>query len=174
VKIKLLVTAGVAVAVIVAGIATWALWPPPTASPQGSASRYLNASACLLTGPSGITPGTASAPVWTAMRSASQATHVMVSYLPDSGPTDVTPMLNTLVERHCGVIIATSDADAAVTKAARANPRQSFLLVAILRASGAAAARGTPNTVVVPAADASGRIDQALHMLAAHSAKAGS
>jgi hypothetical protein len=161
----------VAVAVLVAGIATWALWPRPAASPQGSASRYLNASACLLTGPSGITPGTSGAPVWTAMRSASQATHVMVSYLPDSGHDDVTPMLNALVERHCGVIIATSDAGPAVVRAARANPHQSFLVVAT---PGTAAARATPNTVVVRAADAFGRIDQALHVLAAHATPGGS
>ena len=160
-----------AAAVLVAVIATWALWPRPAASPQGSASRYLNASACLLTGPGGITPGTAGAPVWAAMRTASQATHVMVSYLPDSGPADVTPMLNALAERQCGVIIATGDAAAAVVKAARAHPRQSFLLVAT---TGSAAAGDPPNTVVVPAADASGRIDQALHVLAAHATVSGS
>jgi len=166
------VGAGVAVAMIVAALAAWGLWPRPPAVPDSGGIRYLNVSACLLTGPSGITPGTASAPVWDAMRAASQASHVMVSYLPDTGPADVTPMLNTLIERQCGVIVATSDATSAVAKAARANPHQSFLLVAAQ--GGHAAATATPNTVVIPAADASGRIGQALDALATHATSAGS
>jgi hypothetical protein len=171
VKSRLVLCSGVALAVIVAVVTAWGLGPRQAASPAaGDGTHYLNASACLLTGPSGITPGTASAPVWTAMRSASQTTHVMVSYLLDSGPSDVTPMLNTLVERQCGVIIATGDAATAVVKAARAHPHQSFLLVA---STGTVAAGGQANAVVVPQADASGRIDQALHTLAAHATPAG-
>ena len=142
----------------------WALWPQSAARPSaGGSSHYLNASACLLTGPSGITPGTASAPVWAAMQTASRATHVMVSYLADRGPADVTPMVNSLIERECGVIIATSDAAAGVVKAGRANPHQSFLLVD----SRGSAAAVPPNTVVVSAANASERINQALRGLAA-------
>jgi basic membrane lipoprotein Med (substrate-binding protein (PBP1-ABC) superfamily) len=170
VKIKFVVAVGAAAAVIATVLAAWALWPRPAAGPPASGRTYLDVSACLLTGPSGVVPGTASAPVWAAMQSASQATHVMVSYLPDTGRADITPMLNTLVERQCGVIVASGDAAAAVVRAARANPHQSFLLVDTPGSSAAA----PPNTVVVPAADAPGRIDQALRALAAHAPPTGS
>src|SRR6266576_62940 len=84
----------------------WALWPSnPATAPQ--ARYYLNVTACLLTDSRGIAPGTPGAPAWAAMQNASLATHVMVSYLPDSGPGHATVMLDTLVQRHCGVIITT-------------------------------------------------------------------
>jgi hypothetical protein len=142
------------------GFAAWALRPQPAAP---HARQYLNVSACLLTDPSGIAPGTPAAPVWAAMQSASLATHVMVSYLPDTGPADAGPMLNTLIERQCGVIIATGTATALVIKAGQANPHQRFLLVS---APGVTPAAATPNTVIVPPADASARIDQAIRALA--------
>jgi hypothetical protein len=41
----------------------------------------------------------------------------MVSYLPATGPADVTPMLNTLIQRQCGVIFATSTAASGVIAA---------------------------------------------------------
>ena len=98
-----------------------------------------------------------------AMQSASLATHVMVSYLPDGGPGDATDMLNTLAERHCGIIIATGTAARPVLAAARAYPHQRFLLVAAHPTAGAAP---TPNAAVVTVADAPQRIDQAIHTLA--------
>jgi hypothetical protein len=154
---------------IAAAVVAWSVWPSPAPAPQ--ARRYLDASACLLTGPSGIASGTPAAPVWGAMQSASLATHVMVSYLSDTGAADVGPMLNTLVERQCGVIVATSDASAGVVAAGKANPHQQFLLVA---ASGAPSATGTSNTTVVSQADASGRIDQVIRTLAANAPPPGS
>jgi hypothetical protein len=153
----LVLAAGVAAAVI----AVWVLWPHPAAPPQ--ARQYLNVSACLLTDPDGIVAGAPGAKVWAAMESESLATHVMVSYLPDTGPGDVTPMLNTLVERQCGVIIATGSASVQVIEAAKANPRQHFLLIA---GSGTVAAAPS-NAVVVSPSAAPGRIDQAIHALAA-------
>jgi hypothetical protein len=95
------------------------------------------------------------------MQNASLATHVMVSYLPDSGPGNATVMINTLVQRHCGVIITTGTAASQVLAAAKANPHQRFLLVAKHPAAAA-----MPNAVVVMAADAPQRIDQAIHTLA--------
>jgi hypothetical protein len=95
------------------------------------------------------------------MQNASLATHVMVSYLPGTGPGNATIMLNTLMQRHCGVIITTGTAARQVLAAARANPHQRFLLVA-----NHPAAAAMPNAVVVPAADAPQRIDQAIHTLA--------
>jgi hypothetical protein len=148
--------------VVAAGAVTWALWPsnPATAPP---ARHYLNVSACLLTDSRGIAPGTPGAPAWAAMQSASVATHVMVSYLPDTGAGDAPVMLSTLVERHCGVIITTGTAARQVLAAARANPHQRFLLVATHPAAGAAT---TPNAVIVTAADAPSRIGQAIRTLA--------
>lgn len=157
-------------AVVIAAVVTaWGVWPSPAPAPQ--ARHYLDLSACLLTGPGGIASGTPAAPVWAAMQSASLATHVMVSYLSDTGPADVQPMLNTLIERQCGVIVATSDASAGVIAAGKANPRQQFLLVA---AAGAASVAGTPNTTVVSKADASGRIDQVIRTLAVNAPPPGS
>jgi hypothetical protein len=105
------------------------------------------------------------------MQSASLATHVMVTYLPDTGAADVGPMLNTLIGRQCGVIIATSEAAADVTAAGKANPQQHFLLVA---APSSPAVAGTANTVVVSQADAPGRIDRMIRALAANAPLPGS
>jgi hypothetical protein len=164
-----LLAVGAAVVVTVAGSAAWALWPRSVG--VAHARQYLNVSACLLTDPAGIAPGTPAAPVWAAMQSTSLATHVMVTYLADTGPADVRPMLNTLIQRQCGVIIATGTATAGVVAAGKANPHQRFLLVT---APGAAAVAGTPNTATVPAAGAPGRIDQLIRALAANAPPPGS
>lgn len=74
-------------AILAGGLVAWALRPAPAATPH--ARRYLDASACLLTNPSGIVPGTPAASLWASMESASRATHVMVSYLSDTGQADV-------------------------------------------------------------------------------------
>ena len=146
--------------VVAAGAVAWALWPSnPATAPH--ARHYLNVTACLLTDSRGIAPGTPGAPAWAAMQNASLATHVMVSYLPGSGPGNATVMINTLVQRHCGVIITTGTAASQVLAAARANPHQRFLLVAKHPAAAA-----MPNAAVVVAADAPQRIDQAIHTLA--------
>jgi hypothetical protein len=151
---------GAGACVVAAGALTWALWPSnPVTPPQ--ARHYLNVTACLLTDSRGIALGTPGAPAWAAMQNASLATHVMVSYLPGTGPGNATVMLNTLVQRHCGVIITTGTATRQVLAAARANPHQRFLVVANHRATAP-----RPNAVVVPAADAPQRIDQAIHTLA--------
>jgi len=158
-----------AVAVLgIAGLVAWLAWPRP-APPH--ARQYLSVSACLLTDQAGIVAGSPAAPVWQAMESASLSTHVMVSYLPATGPADVSPMLNTLVQRNCGVIVATGSASSQVLAAAKANPHQHFLLVT---APGTAAAAATSNTVVVSQADAAGRIGQVLRSLAANAPPPGS
>lgn len=145
-----------------AGTAAWLLWPRPAPAPQ--ARQYLNVSACLLTDSRGVVPGTPAAPVWAAMESASLATHVMVSYLPDTGPADVTPMLGTLIQRQCGVIITTTAEPSQVISAAKADPGQHFLLVT---AAGAATTAAPANAAIVSPAAAAGRIDQTIHALAA-------
>lgn len=131
-------------------------------APQPQARQYLGVSACLLTGPSGVVPGTPAAPVWTAMESASLATRVMVSYLPDTGPSDVSPMLSTLAQRKCGLIVTTAAAAGRAVSAARAYPHQQFLIVTVSQL-----ATVPPNALLVPPAAAPARIAQAIRALSA-------
>jgi hypothetical protein len=157
--------AAVAVAAVVLFVVGWMLWPrAATVVAAPRARQYLDTSACLLTGADGVTPGTPGARAWQAMESASLASHVMVSYLPVAGPADASAMLNTLVERRCGVIVVTGASRVQVASAAKANPGRQFILVTSSTPAGPAVV--PPNAVVVPAADASGRIDQAVTALA--------
>lgn len=159
------VKAGAAtIAVVTVFVIAWVLWPRPGTAAPPRARQYLDASACLLTESSGVTPGTPGAQAWHAMESASLASHVMVSYLPDSGAANVPVMLNTLVERRCGLIVVTGASRVQVTSAAKAHPAQSFILVTASAAAGPAAVPS--NAVVVPVSDASGRIDQEVTALA--------
>ncbi len=158
-----LVVATVCVAVAVVAVVVWAPWQRPVATPPPHARHYLNASACLLTDPHGITAGSAAAPVWATMRSASLTTHVMVSYLSATGPADLTPMLNTLVQRHCGVIIATSVATDEIVVTAKTHPQQQFLLV-----SAAPVAAAPPDVVVSGPDAAPARIAAVIDTVAAH------
>jgi hypothetical protein len=162
-----LVKAGVAaVAVVAVFVTAWVLWPRPGAAGGPRARQYLDVSACLLTGSGGVSPGSPGGRAWHAMESASLASHVMVSYLPDSGAAaDVPVMLNTLVERRCGVIVVTGASQVQVASAAKAHPGQRFILVITSAAAGPAVVPS--NAVVVPVADASGRIDQEVTALAA-------
>jgi hypothetical protein len=153
-----------AMAAVAVFITAWVLWLRPGTAATPRARQYLDVSACLLTGSSGVAPGTPGAQAWHAMQSASLASHVMVSYLPDAGPANVPALLNTLVERRCGVIVVTGASRTQVTSAAKANPGRRFILVTSSTAVGPAAV--PPNTVVVPVADASGRIDQEVTALA--------
>jgi len=160
-----LVTAAiVTVAVVAVFVTAWTLWGRPGTVAAPRARQYLDVSACLLTGSSGVTPGTPGAQAWQAMQSASVASHVMVSYLSDTGSADVPVLLNTLVERQCGVIVVTGASPVQVTSAAKANPGRRFILLTSSAAAGPAAV--PPNAVVVPAADAAGRINQEVTALA--------
>jgi hypothetical protein len=154
--------AGAGVVLAAVAVIIWAAWPSPAPAPRAQA--YLNITACLLTGPSGVAPGSTGAPAWAAMQGASKTTRVMVSYLPAVTRSDTAVMLNTLIERRCGVIITAGPPAAPVIRAARANPRQHFLLItAPTTGAGAAPA----NATVVPAAAAPGRIAAAIRALAA-------
>ena len=97
------------------------------------------------------------------MEKASVKTHVMVTYLPATGSAQVPGLLNTLVERHCGVIVATGTASARVAAVAKANPRQQFILVI---APGTATAPLTQNARAVSATAAPARIGQVIRALA--------
>ncbi|MCW2929606.1 MAG: hypothetical protein JWM19_568 [Actinomycetia bacterium] len=159
VKVTIAVVAAVAVF-----ITAWVLWPRPATVAAPQAGQYLDVSACLLTGSSGVAPGTSGAQAWNAMQSASLVSHVMVSYLSDTGPADAPALLSTLVERQCGVIVVTGASQAQVTGAARANPGRRFIFLTRSTAAGPAAV--PPNAVVVSSTDASGSIDQAVTALA--------
>ena len=63
----------VAVAAVAVVITAWAAWPRPATVAVPRAHQYLDVSACLLTGSSGVAPGTPGARAWHAMRSASLA-----------------------------------------------------------------------------------------------------
>jgi hypothetical protein len=156
--------AAVAVAGAVLFVVGWMLWPRPAAVPAPTTRPYLDTSACLLTGPDGVTPGTPGAGVWHAIESASLASRVMVSYLPVARPADASAMLNTLVERRCGVIVVMDASRVQVASTAKANPGHQFILITSSIAAGPDVV--PPNAVVVPAADASRRIDQAVAALA--------
>src|SRR5579864_5913718 len=117
-----LLGAGIAAGVLLTGSGG----APPT--PQ--ARQYLDVSACLLTGPRGVTPGSPGAPVWASMEAASLRSHVMVSYLPDIAPAKPQVLLNSLLQRRCGVIITTGAPPAVVVATAWANPSQRFVVVA--------------------------------------------
>ena len=150
-------------------IVAWVLWPrtATVAAPrtrQYQARQYLDVSACLLTGSGGVSAGTPGARAWRAMEYASSATHVMVSYLPGTSTADVPPLLNTLVERKCGIIVVIGGSGNQVTSAARANPGHRFILVTTRAAPGPVAL--PPNAVIVSAADAAGRINQEVTALA--------
>jgi len=153
-----------AVAAVAAFITAWVLWPGPVAVVAPRARQFLDVSACLLTGSGGVTPGTLGARVWHAMQSASLASHVMVSYLPGTGAAGVPALLGTLVERRCGVIVVTGASRVQVAGAAEASPGRRFILVTGSTAAGPAVVPA--NTVVVPAAGASGRIVQEFTALA--------
>jgi hypothetical protein len=147
-----------AAAVVVA----WLLWPHPAPAPL--ARQYRDVSACLLTDPGGVAPGSAAAPAWSAMERASLVTHVMVSYFPVTKAADAAVMLDTLAQRQCGVIITAGTAPAQVVESARSSPRQRFILVT----TAAGAVAGAPaNLVVVATGDAPARIDQVIRALAA-------
>jgi hypothetical protein len=155
--------AAVAVAAAVLFIVGLMLWPRPAAVTAPSTRQYLDTSACLLTGADGVTPGTPGARVWQEIESASAASRVMVSYLPVAVPADASAMLNTLVERRCGVIIVMDASRIQVASAAKANPGHQFILITSSTSAGPAAV--PPNAVVVPAAGASRYIDQAVSAL---------
>ena len=135
----------------------------PRRAPAAHARVYLDTTACLLTSPRGVAPGGPGEPVWGAMEQASEATHVMVSYLPASGPAQVPVLLNTLVERRCGVIVSSGIDPGRVAAAAKANPHQRFLVVV---APGAVAGELTPNAQAVSSAQAPARVDRVIRALA--------
>lgn len=119
--------------------------PPPRAR------VYTAASACLLTGPAGLTDRQV-APVWAGMEDASLVTRAKVSYLAAQGPAtvgNVTPYLGSLELRRCTVILAVGKPETAVvTVGAAAFPGVRFVVV------GSGSARA--NVTAVPSGSPAG------------------
>ncbi|WP_344899463.1 hypothetical protein [Actinomadura meridiana] len=98
----------VAVAAAVTGGVLFAVLRP---SHEPRARQYLAFKACLLTDSHGIT-GKDAAPVWKGMQRASLKTHAKIQYLAVPDPATVAnarPYLASLVQRHCGIILAAGD-----------------------------------------------------------------
>lgn len=145
-------------AVVVAGLVTWALWPDP----EPRQREYLDATACLLTDDQGIA-GPQASPVWTTMNAASATSLVRVQYLKVSGPQtagNAATYLNSLAGGRCGVVIATGTAPvAAVAETAKTFPAVRFVAVG----------GGTPsdNVQVVADSDPRPKIQELVEALAA-------
>jgi basic membrane lipoprotein Med (substrate-binding protein (PBP1-ABC) superfamily) len=115
--------------------------------PPARARQYIAFSACLLTGPSGLADPSARA-VWSGMESASSATRAKVTYLAAVGAAEtvgsVTPFANSLVQQHCGLVLAVGAVEVQTAQSiAASNAGTDFVLV-----GGGSAAR---NVAVVRA-----------------------
>jgi hypothetical protein len=136
------------VAVVIGVFAVVVWWPTsaPQTLPSSRAKVFAAFDACLLTGAQGLaTPG--ASPVWDGMQMASVATSVKVSYLASAGPAtegNVMPYAMSLLQRHCGAVVALNDPQVAVAgRLAPQYPGVRFIVV-----NGAASGS---NVSVVPA-----------------------
>jgi hypothetical protein len=157
-----LMLASAVCAAVAVGLAIWLLAFSGSGGSAPQARQYLDVTACLLTGPQGVSPGSPAAPVWASMEDASVQSRVMVSYLTQMPEGGARLLLNSLVQRRCGVIITTDAPPATVLSVAEANPEQRFLLV-----TDSAAGPTPANTTVVSTADAATRVGGAVRALAA-------
>jgi hypothetical protein len=121
--------AGGAVAIVVAALLAWALWPAPE---EPRPREYRAVTACLLTDGQGVA-GARAAPVWAGMQAASGRTLGQVRYLAVSGDQTVAnaqTFVAALVLGRCAVIVAAPGiADGAVRAIAAQHPQQQFLVV---------------------------------------------
>ncbi|MEW2314964.1 BMP family ABC transporter substrate-binding protein [Streptomyces bauhiniae] len=101
--------------------------------PDTRARQYKEFDACLLTGDKGIAQGTDAASAWQGMQRASLETRARINYVPVTGAqseANTQPFLNSLMQRHCGVLIAVGTPQARVAHEAAANhPEVRFVLV---------------------------------------------
>jgi basic membrane protein A len=99
---------------------------PSTASASGS--KFL---ACEVTDTGGINDRSFNASAYEGLKVAAKAVPGLTyTFLASSSTSDYTPNINTLIGRHCGIIITVGfDMAAATQKAAKANPNQKFAIV---------------------------------------------
>lgn len=121
-RAQVLLAGGSAVALVaVLALVVTAVVPSPTAV---RARQYLAFTACLLTGSQGLASPQA-ALAWAGMQEASLATRAKVEYLPVmSGSTEAAaaPVLASLVQRHCNVVIAAGRAQVSALVSEKARP----------------------------------------------------
>ncbi|WP_422739679.1 hypothetical protein ACN263_10940 [Micromonospora sp. WMMD729] len=94
------------VALAVAIVLTWIVWPDPTTAPRER--QYRDVTACLLTDNRGLASRDARA-AWTGMQRASVESLVQVQYLAANGVQDrsnVAAYFNTLAAQGCEMVIA--------------------------------------------------------------------
>jgi basic membrane lipoprotein Med (substrate-binding protein (PBP1-ABC) superfamily) len=156
---RVVAACGLAAVVVVAGLLVWL---GLSGGPAPRSRQYLAFTACLLTDSRGLASAQA-ARVWLGMQDASLATRAKVEYLPvmsgDSAGA-AAPYVASLLQRHCGVVVATGAAQvAAVSTAAREHPSVEFVAV-----GGAAA---SPHVTTVRAAAGSVRAQVAALVTAA-------
>ncbi|AZQ70521.1 BMP family ABC transporter substrate-binding protein [Streptomyces luteoverticillatus] len=125
--------AGAGAVVLVGGvIAAVLLSGDDDEAPAPRARQYSAHSACLLTDEHGVT-GSEAASVWAGMEDASLATKAKVMNLPVFGPdttANAVPYVNTLVQRHCDVVIAVGGTPVAATRdVAGRTPKTRFAVV---------------------------------------------
>jgi basic membrane lipoprotein Med (substrate-binding protein (PBP1-ABC) superfamily) len=117
--------------VILAVVLTVLFWPSGPTTPPVRARVYTAFDACLLTDSQGVT-GPAAAPVWSGMESASLATHAKVSFLSVAGPDtegNAVPFVNTLVARHCDLILAVGSSEVKAVAAVAGAHRDTHFVV---------------------------------------------
>jgi basic membrane protein A len=100
----------------------------PSSAAAGSSSKFL---ACEVTDTGGINDRSFNASAYDGLKVAAKAVPgVTTAFLSSSSTSDYTPNINTLIGRHCGIIITVGfDMAAATQKAAKANPNQKFAIV---------------------------------------------
>lgn len=107
--------------------------------------QYLAFTACLLTGPDGVADSLA-ATAWRGLEQASLRTRAQVQYLPVMSGTTAgaaAPVLESLIVRHCGLVIAAGAAQVAAVEQAAQRYRSVRFAVLGRGAAG-------PNVAVVP------------------------
>lgn len=124
-----------AVASALAAAAVWLLWPgsPAPVSPDARTRTTIDVTVCLLTGPGGAVPPTATAAdaaAWQGILAAQQSTNLRAQKYPVTGGGTVKAAqtaINTLALRGCGLIITTgSPENAAATSQSHLFPKVEF------------------------------------------------
>ena len=122
---------------VVAVVVIVLVWPSSQGNgayrPPTRARVYKSTTVCLLTGPQGVA-GKDAASVWAGVQNAAGAANDQSEYLAAAVPTEtvgsVTPFVNTLVNQHCDLIVATGSVeDSAVESIAANEPTVRFLLI---------------------------------------------
>ncbi|RZU44142.1 hypothetical protein EV284_1601 [Streptomyces sp. BK022] len=148
------IAAGAVLLVAVAAVTWVRLTGRQDGPPDTRARQYKEFDACLLTGDKGIAQGTDAASAWRGMQRASLQTRARINYVPVTGAqseANTQPFLNSLMQRHCGVLVAVGAPQARVARAAAAeHPEVRFVLID--GASTAAGGKAGNVTAVEPGA----------------------